>query len=387
MNVLAGGCVLYVVMRRLAVLLAFGVALIAPLGAQDRALDLRPLLDQYLRGDYDSAVAAASATRDLAPLQLRFVQDTPAWIAADAAHADVRRAAVAAFLVEFAGARYESDGNRFLDLIEWMCVQLRAAGSPTEFERTWHAASHALAGRSRSRTYLLGEYARLPHQKPSTAPPSDPQHPPARHLMHALERFPVDPHFQLSRIVAWTWGRDDEPIRNVRARDDDRPRIIRPAPQLEAVVALEPLTRVPAIAAEAWMRTGLVHLTVRDYASALRAFGTSAPLANDAWLKYLAHFNAGRALEGQSRHESAIDEYRRALEIVPDAESATIALTSLEFARDDREAAVEQINRVFNRKPGVTDPGRLIGYGDFIRWPELRTAMRIALSSYSTEPK
>ncbi len=41
--------------------------------------------------------------------------------------------------------------------------------------------------------------------------------PQVTHLMHALERFPDDPQFQLSRVVAWTWGRDGEPIRNVRS--------------------------------------------------------------------------------------------------------------------------------------------------------------------------
>ena len=47
--------------------------------------------------------------------------------------------------------------------------------------------------------------------------------------------------------------------------------------------------------------------------------------------------------------------------------------------RDDREAAVSAIDRVFNRTPGPPDPGRLMGYGSFIRWPDLKTAMRRAL--------
>lgn len=378
-------------MRRVIVAVLAGIAVIAPLcggpaiAAPERPLDLRSMLDLYLRGDYDGAVEKASSSPDLGPLQLRFVQDAPAWIAADPAHADVRRAAVASLLVEFAAARYESDGYRFLDLIEWMCVQLRRAGPPTDFERAWHAATHALAGRSRSRVYLLGEFARLPHQKPSAAPPSDPQHPPARHLLHALERFPDDPHFQLSRIVAWTWGRDDEPIRNVRARsNDDQRRPARSAPQLEAIVALDPLTKLPDVAAEAWVRIGLIHLTVRDYASALRAFETAQPLATETQMKYLAHFNAGRALEGLSRNDAAIVEYRRALEIVPDAESATIALTSLQFARDDRDEAIQQIDRVFNKRPGPTDPGRLIGYGSFLRFDNLKRDLRTSFSAYGS---
>jgi tetratricopeptide (TPR) repeat protein len=369
-------------MRRLVWILALVLLCGPALGAsQAPPFDLRAMLDVYAGGNYDRAVQMAPA--DLGLLQLRFVQDGPAWINADAAQVEKRRAVAAAFLLELAAARYESDGHRFLDLIEWMCIQIRAAGAPTSFERAWHAASHALAGRSRSRTYLLGEYARLPHQKPSTAKPSDPQHPPARHLMHALERFPDDPQFQLSRIVAWTWGRDSEPNRNVGDRLREIIRgpggSVRVAPQMEAIVALEPLLKIPDVAAEANVRAGLIYFTTRDYAAALRAFETAQPLATETALKYLAHFNAGRALEALSRIDAAIDEYRRALQIIPDAESATVALTSLQFARDDRDEAIAQVNRVFNQRPGATDPGRLIGYGSFFRWEALKATLRGAL--------
>jgi tetratricopeptide (TPR) repeat protein len=235
--------------------------------------------------------------------------------------------------------------------------------------------------------WLLGEYARLPHQKPTNAPPSDPQRPPARHLMHALERFPDEPRFQLSRVVAWTWGRDGEAIRNVRVREDGEPRVRRRAPQLEAIVTLEPLTAIPAVAAEAWVRIGLVHFSVEDYASALRAFESAQPLASAPAIGYLAHFNAARALERLSRTADATREYRKALAIVPDAESATIALASLQFMQDDRDDAVSLIDRVFSRAARIDDPGRLSGYGSFIDWPQQKLAMRLALSASPPAPK
>ena len=348
---------------------------------QGGAVDLRAMLDQYLRGDRDGAVAKAAAIQDLGPLRLRFVQDTPGWIAADPAHREGRGAVVAAFLLELTAARLESDWGRLSDLIEWTCVQLRAAGPPTEFERSWHAASHALAGRARARLWLLGPYAVLPHQKPSNAPPPKNQPPPVRHLMHALERFPDDPQFQLSRIVAWTWGRDTERTRNVRRREDrDEPtRFARSPSQMQAIVALEPLMAIPEVAAEAHMRAGMIQLTVSDHAAALRAFEAAMPIAKETAVKYIALLNAGRALEALGRPEEAERQYQRALELVPEAESATVALTSLQFMRDDREAAVAQIDRVFNRLPSPPDPGRLSGYGSFLRWPALHAAMRRAV--------
>lgn len=112
-------------------------------------------------------------------------------------------------------------------------------------------------------------------------------------------------------MVAWTWGRDSEPIRNVRARDDDdRPRLVRRAPQLEAIVSLEPLTSLPAVAVEAWLRIGLVHFTANDFAAALRAFEAAQPIATDAAMKYLAYFNAGRALEKLQRIDPRAPRWR-----------------------------------------------------------------------------
>jgi hypothetical protein len=47
--------------------------------------------------------------------------------------------------------------------------------------------------------------------------------------------------------------------------------------------------------------------------------------------------------------------------------------------RDDRDAAVSLIDSVFNRKPAVTDPGRLVHYGSYLRWPRLKARMREVL--------
>lgn len=354
------------------------VVLIGPALRAQAGVDVVGMLEAYQQGRHDEAVATAAALPDLGPFRLRFVQDTPRWIGADPARVEARSAAAAAFLLELTAARLESDWGRLSDLIEWTCVQ-RRAGPPTEFERAWHAASHALAGRARARAWLLGEYARLPHQKPSSAPPSDPQRPPARHLMHAIERFPEDPRFQLARVVAWTWGRDGEPIRNLRRRDDDQRRPARRAPQLESIVTLEPLTAVAGVAAEAFVRIGLVHFTVEDYAAALRAFASAQRIAAPPAIEYLARFHAGRSLERLTRPDEAMREYHQALEVVPGAESATIALASLQFMRDDRGGAVSLIERVFDRAHHPDDPGRLSGYGSFIHWPTLKAEMRKAL--------
>jgi hypothetical protein len=349
--------------------------LVLPAAAQPTAVDLVSLIDAYAHGRQDEAVAKAAAITDLGPLRLRFVQDTPGWVAADPAQSERRRRAVAGFIVELAAARLDTDWGRLSDLIEWTCAQILRSGPPSDFERAWHMSTTALAGRARTRLWLLGPFARLPHQKPRAPQKDDPPSP--KHLLHAIERFPDDPHFQLARVIAWTWGRDEEPIRNLRRDDEDDLRArARRAPQLEALAALEPLIAQAEVAAEAFINIGRIHLTVRDHAAALRAFEQAQPLAPTPELQYLSAFLAGRAMEALGRSDEAAAQYRRALEIVPGAESATIALAALQFSGDARDEAVAMLDRLFTKPSTTADPFRLVGYGSFMHWPRIKAAMR-----------
>ena len=369
-------------MRPTAIVLIFCVLVAVTAAGQGSGVNLTGLLDTYYQGNYDQAVARAAALQDLGPLRLRFVQDTPAWIHADPANVAERRAAVAGFLVELTGARLESDWGRLSDLIEWTCAQiLRTSGPPTAFERSWHMATTALAGRARVRVWLLGPYARLPHQKPLQRVPQKDDPPSPLHLMHAIERFPDDPDFQLARVIAWTWGRDAEPIRNMRQdwRDNANRWASSRPPQLDAITSFAPLIAMPPVAAEAHLRIGLIHVTVADHAAALKSFEAAQPIAATPQLKYLSHFLAGRSLEILQRQDEAIVQYERALDVVPNAESATIALASLRFLRNEAEPSIALINTTFARPSAATDPGRLVGYGAYLHWPEIKAAMRAEL--------
>ena len=366
-------------MRYAALVVAFCVLVATQATGQGGSVNLTDLLDTYYRGNFDEAVAKAAALTDLGPLRLRFVQDTPGWINADTANTNKRRAAAAAFLAELTGARLESDWGRLSDLIEWTCTQILRTGPPTEFERQWHLATTALAGRARTRLWLLGPYARLPHQKPLRRVPQKDDPPSPMHLMHAIERFPNDPEFQLARVIAWTWGRDSEPMRNRGADWRDNPNLRSRPAQLEAVVAFEPLLSVPGVAAEAHIRTGMIFVTVGDHAAALRSFEAAQPIATSLELKYLAYFLAARSLELLQRPDDAVAQYQRALDVMPHAESAAIALASLQFGRGEIEAPIALIHKTFERTATFTDPGRLAGYGFYLRWPAIKAAMRAEL--------
>jgi hypothetical protein len=363
-------------MRAAAALVAAALTCAAPLAAPAPP-SVTALLDLYLQGKPDDAVRQAAALDDVGAFRLQFIRDTPAWIGTAPEHAR-RQAAAAGFLLEVTHARIEEDWGRLTDIVEWMCTVLRA-GPPTPFERAWHVASVSLAGRARARVWLLGEYAVLPHQTPRRRPPVNPNsNAPVspQHLIHALERFPDDPELRLARVVAWTWGRDQEPMRNV---SDEGPRqfvqLLR-APQSEVHLALGPFFDDPVVGAEALIRSGRAHAADENHDGALRAYRAAQAKATDPAHRYLAFFLAGRALEALNRLDEASQQYAKALEVVPSAESATIALSNLEFPGEGRDAAAARLAARFGNAGGRDDPGRLVGYGSFMRWPELRDAMR-----------
>jgi tetratricopeptide (TPR) repeat protein len=351
------------------------VALLVGLIAVPAPPALLDLLADYGSGRYDDAVKAAAAIEDLGPMRVRFVQDVPAWIAADVSQMSQRRAVAAAFLLELAHARLETDWARLSDLIEFFCQQLRA-GDAREFEMAWQRASVALASRARERIWLLGDYPLLPGQRPPERV-QPVENPSPQHLIHALERFPDDPQLRLARIVAWTWGRDGEPVRNVGT---GAPSVSarRRASVAEAIDALEALVEDKDVGAEARLRIGQLQFALTDYDDALRAFQAAQSAASPD-IRYLAHFLAARTLEAMMRTDAAQREYEEALRILPGAESAALALGSLQFVNDDRAAAVALFQRSFEQPRREDDPGRLAGYGSFMHWPRLRDDLRAKL--------
>jgi len=363
-------------MRMVHALALAALVVAGPSGAP--APSLPALIESYASGAYDDAIRQI-ATEDVGRWRVSFVRDVPGWIRSEPDRMEARRAAAASFLLEASQARLESDWGRLADLIEFTCADLRAGRPPSEFELAWHRASIALAGRARARLWLLGEFAVLPHQTPVRRPQTTPEKMNPKHLLHALERFPDDPQLQLARIVAWTWGRDNEPTRNEPAFFDDfPPSSARANAPREAIRALEALVENPVVGTEAYVRIAQMEIVAKHPESALRA-ARHAELATSAAVRYLALYLSARALEALDRPDEAVVKYKAALSVVPRADSATLGLASLQFVRDDRANALGLIRQTFDQ-PSVLDPARLIGYGSFLHWTRLRDAMRAQLT-------
>ena len=366
-------------------LLAAAIAAVLMIGvAAQQPPPLTTLIASYADGHYEEAVRQVAANEDLGPFRLRYVQDVPNWIRSDPSQVTVRRDAAAAFLLELTYARLESDWNRLADLIEFTCAALREAGPPDPFELAWDRASMALAGRARARLWLLGEFAQLPHQPPRKRPAQNPKEPSPhpQHLVHALARFPDDPALRIDQILAWSWGRDQERMRNVgpKWKLDDPYNPFNPSPLLpEAVIELRAWIENREVGAEALVRIGIAQIAMRDFGTSVATLRRAQPMEAPPVIRYLSHFEAGRAFEGLKNPDEAMREYAKALDVVPGAESASIALASLQFVSDDRDAALARLADAKTGRDDQTDPGRLTGYGSFMHWPALLKAMRAEL--------
>jgi tetratricopeptide (TPR) repeat protein len=333
------------------------------------------ILDTYSKGSFDDAVRTAASMSNLEQFAARFIVEAPAWIRSDPASIHRRRAAAAAFVVELTHARLESDWKLLRDLIEWSCADMRAAGAPTAFERPWHLAALALSGRARDRLWLLGIAAALPGERLRSQPRLETS---PLHMYHVAERFPEDARLRLEWITAWTWGRDREPPRGLDARLAPF-QTARRARQVSALDALAPLASRPDTAGDALLRIAQLQFVLNEFHAGLDAARRGRDAATDADGRYIAHMIAARALEAMSRHDEAKREYERAVETIPGAESAAIALAALKFADDDRATALAVLDRSFTSRPRADDPWRLFAYGNFHRWPYLLAAMRAEL--------
>jgi hypothetical protein len=97
-------------------------------------------------------------------------------------------------------------------------------------------------------------------------------------------------------------------------------------------------------------------------------------------VKYLANYFAGQALGQLGERERAEAAYRRALDAVPRAQSASFALSALLGLRGARAEAASLISQAI-ATPIVPDPWRAYGRGDDRFWPLRIAALRDKIAS------
>lgn len=137
---------------------------------------------------------------------------------------------------------------------------------------------------------------------------------------------------------------------------------------------------VPETADEANIRAAWAHYQLKSYALALDAIDRACP-TSDPDLIYWMHLFRGRILEGLSRLADAEQEYRRALDARPFAQSAGVALAATLFKLSRPDEAVNAARAVrLQSGDVVVDPWWTYLRGDARFVPEWRADLRARIN-------
>ena len=348
---------------------------------QDSSVSI--LLDRYERGEIESAREVAERVKDFEAFRQSFVAEAPRWVnAAGPASVEKRRLRAAAFALEVAWAVVEAwmtveqrmrNWPPLRTLVEWACELVRSSPEPTEAERLWFRASFELGLRIDS-VFLFGEENVPRYRQVNT----DREYGRAQnHLAHGVSRFPRDQEFGLLRTertsilllslaqqgACWmVRGISVTPAKykelqaearaiRVRRRLPNAPRhfsdadVLRRSDFLTELAAvrsrIEPLVGVEEIRAKVHFNLGVIAYCFADRAGALRHFAEIDGAATDINLRFLGRFLVG-FVNGQEGHEAASEAaYRSAHALLPDAQSATVALAEILFTTGRRVEATK----------------------------------------------
>jgi tetratricopeptide (TPR) repeat protein len=286
---------------------------------------------------------------------------------------------------------------------------------PLPQERFWHLAAASLAQSVGDYNFFL----------PENAPPGQPQGPgrgaaPSggrlNHGQHALARFQDEAGLHLALAIALEteglammtnedlvmWVPPDRVDRmlasstpmlppNARMDVDSAAKLLKlrdTVPQQAAQKSMQLWTIASQlreaiagadVAPEAYMRLGYTFMRLARPEGGLVELGRAEKSSGTPFVRYMARYFGAVALERLGRHPEALQAYRGALEIVPRAQSATMALTSALFQQGNREEAV-RLAQSSLMTPLANDPLKYYKAGDAAdQWTARRAQLRKSL--------
>lgn len=305
-------------------------------------------LQAYASGQQAQIVPKLHTIGSLKALQDDLDKIAPKWVEPKGADAELHRRALVSFALDAAFARLDQ-GAQVGKLAEWACRQVRRHTPPDDFD---HRADRVIFA------ILAGAV------DPDAL---------ALHVNHVKLQFPNEPRLALETGIS----------HELRAAPFYEPGKQAPADirsdREEAVKNYTNAARQEAVRAEALLRLGRVNLDLGKADEALTALDGVEAATTDPDVIYLGRLFRGQALERLGKTDEARQSYTRALEVRPDAQTASVALAALEFRRGDRAAADQRVQQLLSRAPQSNDPWWEYGPGDYRLGPDLIRAMREAV--------
>ncbi len=283
-------------------------------------------IERWVSGAWSADAVPIYNARDFSRIADSLTTDAERWSRAGGPEAEPRRRQQAAVYVldlvlSQGNAQRAEYGSPLSGLFEWAHGMV-AAGAPSDAERLWTLA--ALAWHQR-RGVGIGRWE-----------------------IAGRTRFPDEARFVLARALTeeqalWPQARD------LGAFTPD------PAAWARLLARYREAAEVPAVAAEARFRVGLLELRRGRPAAALDLFrATGEP--SEPWLRYLRHLFEGQAQEAAGDIGAAERAYRAAFEVFPLAQSATLGWAAALRRTGQPEAAATVTTRLLAQDPPVRDP-------------------------------
>jgi VWFA-related protein len=239
----------------------------------------------------------------------------------------------AAFALELAGAAVFSSNTTTRrsgqELIQRFSRLVRHPLEPDVFEQYWHFAALTLMEGVIQPSVTEGFVTR------------------------ALERFPDEPRFLLSRAIVtdqrWATRGAGATLNAEGMPRHDHPEAVR---QSYAAAMAHPETAVEAHIRYAWF----LHRSGRNEEARVHLMeGATKPTSDEA-LRYLRHLFLGHVLWALDEHDKSVGSYRAALTILPAGQSARVALMNALLMRGDRDAAEALAEQIQTENATDRDP-------------------------------
>ena len=145
-----------------------------------------------------------------------------------------------------------------------------------------------------------------------------------------------------------------------------------------AISVLEDLANAEEIRAEVLLRLGFLHMRLQRTEIAMEQFEEVVTLTDDPFILYIARLLTGIGHERLGDRANAVVAYRAALEAMPRAQAASLALASLLFLGGEREEAAEVVDAAIGIA-AAEDPWRTYQTGDYRFWKERIEALKQVL--------